>query len=48
MFIPDPKSDDFPSRIPNKGSKRFPDPGSGTASKKVFKIQKYFSKLSEI
>ncbi len=34
MFIPDPKSD-FSSRIPDPGSKGFPDPGSGFASKNL-------------
>jgi hypothetical protein len=28
MFIPDPRSEFFPSRFPDPGSKRSPDPGS--------------------
>jgi hypothetical protein len=32
MFIPGSRSEFFPSRISDPGSKRFPDPGSGSAS----------------
>ncbi len=38
MFIADPGSEFFPFRIPDPGSKRFPDPGSGSAyASKEFK-----------
>jgi hypothetical protein len=37
------------SRIPNPGSKRFPDPGSASASKNLIILtQKFFAKISEI
>jgi hypothetical protein len=32
MFIPDPDLDFYPSRIPDPGIKKAPDPGSGSAT----------------
>jgi hypothetical protein len=47
FFIPDPIF--FPFRISDKGSKRFPDPGSASAYKNLSILtQKVVSKLSEI
>ncbi len=49
MFIQDPGSEFFPSRITDPESKRFPDHGSGSASKKFCILtQKIVSKISEI
>jgi hypothetical protein len=32
LFIPDPDADFLPSRIPDPGVKKAPDPGSGSAT----------------
>jgi hypothetical protein len=32
MFIPEPDLDFYPSRIPDPGVKKTPDPGSGSAA----------------
>ncbi len=35
LFIPDPDADFYPSRIPDPGVKKAPDPGSGSATLSV-------------
>ncbi len=48
MFIPDPGSEELFS-IPDPGSKRFPDPGSGSTSKnRIILTQNIVSKLSDM